>query len=134
MSLRSASCNASRTAGFTLVEALAALAVLAAGLAAIGELGASSLRANRQAQQHIAQIAVTRQIIAGMPNRNALAFGRMTGLLRDHQWRIDAVPVSTAFAGSSESWKPQGIVLLVKSPAGSTIEVDTIRLRKESKQ
>ena len=132
MSWRLASRKANGAAGFTLVEALAALGVMAVGLAAIGELAAGSLSAGYRTERHIAQIAAAREIITGLPNREALAFGRLTGSLHDHQWRVDATPVSTAFsAGQSVPWRPQGIALLVKSPSGATIEVDTIRLHKD---
>ena len=131
MSWRTANRETKGAAGFTLVEALAALGVMATGLAAIAELAAASLSAGRRTELHIAQIAAAREIVTGMPNRDALPFGRLTGSLHDHQWRIDSGPVATAFVpGQSTSWRPQGISLLVKSPAGATIEIDTIRLRK----
>ena len=145
MSCRSENREASGAAGFTLVEALAALAIMAAGLAAIAELAGGNLYAGYRTERHIAQIAVAREIVTGMPSRDALPFGVLTGSLHDHQWRIDAKPVSVAFptgqsagrsagqsAGQSASWTPQGIVLLVKSPTGAMIEIDTIRLRKDT--
>jgi len=122
-----------RAAGFTLVEALAALAIMAAGLAAIGELAASSLGAGLRTRGHLAQIAAAQGIMTGLPKRDALPFGRLTGSLYGHQWRIDAVPVTTSFlTGGSTPWRPQGVVLLVRSPSGATIEIDGIRLHKET--
>jgi general secretion pathway protein I len=133
MSLRSANPDSTGDAGFTLIEALAALGVLATGLAALGQLTASSFDASVRAERHVAEISATREIIAGAPNRNALRFGRSTGSLLAHAWRIDAVPMSTSFVASAASpWRPQGIALLVQSPLGAAIEVDTIRLRKDS--
>ena len=76
-------------AGFTLIEALAALAVMGAGLAAIGPLAGSSLRAGLYAERHLAEIETARKIIAGMPSRDALPVGRLTGALDAHDWRID---------------------------------------------
>jgi len=108
-----------------------ALAVTGAGLAAIGALANSSLRATLYTERHLAEIETARKIIAGMPGRDALPFGRLTGSLDAHEWRIDSAPVSTAGAKSGEtSWTPQSIALLVRSPSGATIEIDTIRLRK----
>jgi len=132
MSWRSESPDGERQAAFTLVEALAALAVLAAGLAAIGALAASSLDTARHAEGHNTEIAVTREVLAGLPTRNALPYGRLTGSLLGHAWRIDATPVATSLVASAGgSWRPQGVALIVKSPFGSLIEIDTIRLRKE---
>ena len=119
------------TAGFTLLEALVALAVTGAGLAAIGALANSSLHATLYTERHLAEIESARKIIAGMPGRDALPFGRLTGSLDAHAWRIDSAPVSTAVATSGEtSWIPQSIALLVRSPSGAMVEIDTIRLRR----
>ena len=65
-------------AGFTLIEALAALAVMGAGLAAIGALANSSVRAGLYAERHLAEIETARKIIAGMPSRDALPVGRLS--------------------------------------------------------
>ena len=129
---RSARSEAGGTAGFTLLEALVALAVTGAGLAAIGALANSSLHASLSTERHLAEIETARKILAGMPGRDALPFGRLTGSLDAHAWRIDSTPVSTVRAGGETSWIPQGIVLLVRSPSGATIEIDTIRLRKQA--
>ena len=119
-------------AGFTLIEALAALAVMGAGLAAIGALANSSLQVGLYTERHLAEIESARKIIAGMPGRDALPYGRLTGSVDAHEWRIDSAPVSTTAASGETSWTPQSIALLVKSPFGATIEIDTIRLRKQA--
>jgi general secretion pathway protein I len=113
-----------------LLEALVALTVTGAGLAAIGALSNSSLRASLYAERHLAEIETARKIIAGLPARDALRFGRLTGSLDGHAWRIDSKPVSTAVSAGETQWIPQGVALLVRSPSGAMIEVDTIRLRK----
>ncbi len=107
-----------------------ALAVTGAGLAAIGALANSSLRATLYTERHLAEIETTRKIITGLPPRGSLPFGRLTGSLDAHQWRIDSTPASSAAASSGTQWIPQSIALLVRSPSGAMIEVDTIRLRK----
>ncbi len=120
------------TAGFTLLEALVALAVMGAGLAAIGTLANSSLHVGLYTERHLAEIESARKIIAGMPARNALPYGRLTGSVDAHEWRIDSAPVSMTAASGETSWTPQSIALLVRSPFGATIEIDTIRLRKQA--
>ena len=92
---RDAKPEPSGTAGFTLLEALVALAVTGAGLAAIGALANSSLRATLYTERHLAEIETTRKIITGLPPRDSLPFGRLTGSLDAHQWRIDSAPAST---------------------------------------
>ncbi len=129
---RSTNPESGGTAGFTLIETLAALGVMAAGLAAIGALANSSLRAGLYTERRLAEIDSARKIIAGLPKRDALPLGRSTGSLDAHQWRIDSAPVATAGAGGGSLWTPQSIVLLVRSPSGAMIEIDTIRLRKQA--
>jgi general secretion pathway protein I len=128
----SAKSETSGTGGFTLLEALVALAVMGAGLAAIGALAASSLNTGLYTERHLAEIESVRKIIAGMPGRDALPFGRLTGALDVDQWRIDSRPVATAAETAQTVWAPQGIALLVRSPSGATIEIDTIRLHKQA--
>ena len=119
-------------AGFTLIEVLAALGVMAAGLGAIGALANSSLRAGLYAERRLAEVDSAREIIAGLPKRGALPFGRLTGSLDGCQWRIDSAPVATAVAAAGSLWTPQSIVLLARSPSGAMIEIDTIKLRKQA--
>ena len=92
------------SAGFTLVEALAALAVLAAGLAAIGALSNTSLRGSLDAQRHLAQVSAVQRILAGLPARNALPFGRVTGVLDHYSWRVDSTVLDTTDAVRSAEW------------------------------
>jgi len=127
---RLAKLRLNETKAFTLLEALAALAVLMAGLAAIGALTHVTVRSALHAEQHLAQVSAARRIIAGLPGRNALPFGRLTGILDGNRWRVDSTPVAVTGSTGDTAWTPQGIVLLVRSPSGSTMEIDTIRLRK----
>jgi general secretion pathway protein I len=120
------------TAGFTLIEALAALAVMGAGLAAIGTLASSSLHAGLYAERHLAEIETARKIIAGMPDRGALPVGRLTGALDAHDWRIETTPIAAAAAVGDTLWTPQRIELSVRSPSGATLKIDTIRLRRQA--
>jgi general secretion pathway protein I len=132
---RSANPERRETAGFTLIEALAALAVMGAGLAAIGALANSSMRSEIYAERHLAEIETARKIIAGMPDRGGLSVGRLTGFLDAHAWRIDSAPLGEEAASSGDTyWAPLGIALLVRSPSGATVKVDMIRLRKLTKK
>jgi general secretion pathway protein I len=119
-------------AGFTLIEALAALAVMGAGLAAIGPLVSSSLRAGLYAERHLAEIETARKILAGMPSREALPVGRLTGILDAHDWRIDSTLIGAPAKVGDTLWTPQRIEVLVRSPSGAMLKVDTIRLRRQA--
>ena len=119
------------TAGFTLIEALAALAVMGAGLAAIGPLASSSLRAGLYAERHLAEIETARKIMAGMPSREALPVGRLTGALDAHDWRIDSTLIGAPALVGDAIWTPQRIEVLVRSPSGAMLKIDTVRLRRQ---
>ena len=127
---RSAKPSEPRIDGFTLIEALAAVAVVATGLAAIGALADSSMRSDMHTRRHLAQIFATREIVAGLPRRDALPFGHLSGVLDGQEWRIHSTLLQTTTVASASEWVPQGIALVVRSPYGSTVEVDTIRLRR----
>jgi general secretion pathway protein I len=119
-------------AGFTLIEALVALAVMGAGLAAIGSLASSSLRASLYAERHLAEIETARKIIAGMPSREALPVGRLSGALDAHDWRINSALIGAPAAVGDSLWTPQRIEVLVRSPSGAMLKIDTIRLRRQA--
>ena len=121
-----------RVAGFTLIEALAALAVMGAGLAAIGPLASSSLHAGLYAERHLAEIETARKIIAGMPSREALPIGRLTGALDAHDWRINLTLIGPPAAVGDALWTPQRIEVSVRSPSGAMLKIDTIRLRRQA--
>lgn len=130
----STSRSAKGTAGFTLIEALAALAVAAVSLAAIGALAHTSFRAGLGVERRLALIASARKIVVGMPSRAELANGELSGVVDNHAWRIDASPFPNSLVGSTSGnvWEPQRIALQVRAPSGDVIEIDSIRLRKRA--
>jgi general secretion pathway protein I len=115
-----------------LIEALVALAVVSAGIAAIGSLLFSSSRSELNAERHIALIAAAQKILAGLPDRNELADGQLDGVLDNHQWRVEAGPFVSASGRSAAGWEPQRIALRVRSPAGGLVDLETVRLRKRA--
>lgn len=119
-------------AGFTLIEALAALAVMGAGLAAIGTLASTSLRAGLYTERHLAQIETARKVVAGMPSREALPVGSLTGVLDAHDWRIDSTLIGAPALVNDTLWIPQRIEVSIRSPSGAVLKVDTIRLRRQA--
>ena len=117
--------------GFTLLEALAALAIAAAGLAALAELTHQSFRAGVSAERRVALVSTTRKILAGLPERSSLPDADLSGFEDNHAWRISAAPYPMTLAGPNVSpWRAQLIALQVRGPGGEALEVETIRLRK----
>jgi general secretion pathway protein I len=115
--------------GFSLIEALVALAVVAAGLAAIGNLGFSSLLAARHAETRLVLAAIARTAYASLPDAKAL--GGQSGQIDRATWRLRASPFSFDAPGAPGpiAWTPQAVRLVVTGSAGGEIVVDTIRLR-----
>ena len=120
----------SHSRGFTLVESLVALALMMIVLAAIGGLTATSLRSGRYVERHLADIESTRQIVAGLPARDKLADGSLSGDMVGYRWRLDAAPYRPDFfePKSATPWSPQIIALRVESPNGGVTSVDIVRL------
>jgi type II secretory pathway pseudopilin PulG len=120
----------SRSFGFTLVESLVALTIMMILLSAIGGLSASSLRAGRYVERHVAEMENAQQILAGMPGRDQLADRTQSGEMAGYRWRLDAQPFSAAFLDprAQTPWRPETIVLTVQGPSGAPLSFDMIRL------
>lgn len=131
----SASCNHTQD-GFTLIEVVVALAVVAVSLAAIGSLMATTVRGMRAIDTRLALIETARSIETSLPDRGELKIGSISGDLADHRWRVDVLPFLTGNVAATQTnpWVPQTVILRVQSPAGAIIEIDTVRLRPRANQ
>jgi general secretion pathway protein I len=130
---RSTPCESCRAdAGFTLIEVLVALGILAVALAAIGSLIATNVRGTQAIDTHIALVETGRAIMTGLPDRGQLAIGNFSGAVGDHRWRADVVPFIAPNVDQRlvTPWTPQRVVVRVQSPAGLILQIETIRLRR----
>ena len=131
---RSSNNNPRGSAGFTLVEALAALAITMIAVAAIGQLANGGFRAGLSAERRLAEAETARKIIAGLPSRAELVDGALAGGLDGHAWRLEAEPFPNDLGakGNQAAYEPQRIALKVAAPGGGLMEVDMIRLRRKT--
>ncbi len=121
-----------RDSGFTLIEALVALAVVAVALTAIGMLIGADVRTTRGLDGRLALLETTRAILSSLPDRKELELGDISGGIDDYRWRLDVAPFSADFVdpGGPAPWVPQAIILRVQSSSGEILRVDTVRLRR----
>src|SRR5271154_570240 len=82
--------------GFTLIEALVALAIIAAVLTSIGMVIGTTVRGTRSIDQRLALTGAAETLLARLPARNLLKPGTQYGELAGHRWRIDVVPLNVA--------------------------------------
>ena len=130
---RATPCDGRRSiAGFTIIEVLVALAVVAAALAAIGAVIATSVRGTRSLEQHVALVQTARAIMTGLPKRTELAPGSTAGEYAGHRWQVDVSPFTGLAGANASTWAPQAVVVTVRSPGGGLIRIDTVRLLRRS--
>jgi general secretion pathway protein I len=118
--------------GFTLIEGLVALAIVAAAVGAIVALSGQSLRATMAAERRMALVATARMIEAGLPGRAKLPDGRRSGALDDHQWRLETSSYSPGARDAASPWRPHRLSLSVQGPGGETLQIETIRLQMQA--
>jgi general secretion pathway protein I len=120
--------------GFTLIEALVALAVVAISVTAIGSLMASTVRGTRSIDQHLTLVETARATETGLPDRGDLAVGSLTGTTGGFRWRVDVVPYQARFIDPQlpTPWVPQAVLITVQSPAGPILRINSVRLRRRT--
>ena len=120
-----------RDAGFTIIEVLIALAVVAVSIVAIGSVMSTNVRGVRSLEQHVTMMQTARTVMTtGIPARANLGPGALSGQIDDYQWKIDVGPLGEdwAVAGADVAWIPALVRVHVRSPAGAVSDLDTVRL------
>jgi general secretion pathway protein I len=124
------SCSDS-TRGFTLIEALVALAIVAAVLGSIGGVIATSVKGTRGIDQRLELSGTAESLLAALPARTLLKPGRQSGELAGQRWRIDVSPMNVAVASDAPQtgrFVPLAVTLRLQSPGGPAMQVTTVRL------
>jgi general secretion pathway protein I len=124
-------------AGFTIIEVLIALAVVAVGIVAIGSVMATNARGVRSLERHVALIQTARSImVTEIPSRAELGPGVLSGQLNDHRWQIDVGPLGGGWtvADADVSWIPQLVKIHVQPPSGGAFDLQTVRLMHRPRQ
>jgi len=118
-------------AGFTLIEALVALAVIAISLAVIGSVVAANVRGTITVDQRISLLETARSLLTALPDRGDLSPGDTSGEMGGNRWRIDVMPFAADFVDPTQPtrWVPLDVVIRVEAPNGGMLRLDTVRLR-----
>jgi general secretion pathway protein I len=123
--------SCSDAAGFTLIEVLVALAIVAAVLAPIGAVIATSVKGTRSIDQRLALTGAAETLLAELPARNLLKPGRQSGELAGHRWRIDVSAMDTSATSDTPQnprFTPLAITMRLQAPVGPAIQLTTVRL------
>jgi general secretion pathway protein I len=121
-------------AGFTLIEVLVALSIVALGLTSIGALVASTARGTRSIETHLTRLEIARAVMTAIPDRDQTMPTNLSGDIAGYPWRVEASPfVSDPIRPQARTpWVPHKVVVSVRSPTGGTMQISTIRLQRGS--
>jgi general secretion pathway protein I len=120
---------AQNTAGFTLIEVVVTLAVIAAILLSVGSLVAAAVRGTHALDDHLVLVETARGIEAGLPDRESLHVGTMSGERDGQRWRVDVRPFTAELDAQSNSpWLPLIASITVQTPDGTSLNITTVRL------
>ena len=119
-----------RERGFTLIEALVALAIIAAVLGSIGAVIGTSVQGIRTIDQRLALSGAAETVLAGLPARGALQLGRQSGVLAGHRWLLDVAPINMPPEDNAppSRFVPLAVNMRMQGPGGAQIQVTTVRL------
>jgi general secretion pathway protein I len=130
--------------GFTLIEVLVAIAVLAVVLGAIGAVVATTVRGVHSIDSRLPLLETAQNLLASLPERDALKPGTQTGGSGDFRWRIDVAAIAVSPSAKADrttplfgdasaappkpKWQPYSITVRVEGSDGPPIRLDTVRL------
>ncbi|QPF94537.1 prepilin-type N-terminal cleavage/methylation domain-containing protein [Bradyrhizobium commune] len=117
-------------AGFTMIEAVIALALLSIVLAAVGSLVARNVRGAQQLEQHTALMQTARLIASRLPQEGQPLPTELSGREAGYRWQMRISPFVDADTAVPDSpFVPQRVELRVQSPTGAIVSFETVRLQ-----
>ena len=124
-----------RNAGFTIIEVLVALSLLAVVIVAIGTVMATNVRGVRSFALHVALTQATRAALAtAIPARDRLQQGTSSGQSDGYRWTVDIGPLGGDWAvpNSDVAWVPELVRVRLRSASGAVSDIRTVRLLKRT--
>ena len=127
--------SCSDTAGFTLIEALVALAIIAIVLGTIGSVISVTTKGTRSIDQHLALSGTAETLLADLPARALLKPGRQSGELAGSRWRVDVAPMNVPGGNPATGrFVPLAVNLRLQRADGSAIQITTVKLVPRTSQ
>jgi prepilin-type N-terminal cleavage/methylation domain-containing protein len=122
--------NGKGQAGFTLLEALVALALVLAFAAVLGPHLSQARRIMNHAEGRVAAQVLLRSLLDAPFDRSGLANASRKGEASGLRWRIVAEPVVAAAPGAPDQprWLPYRVTASVAWGSDQVIMAETIRL------
>jgi general secretion pathway protein I len=122
------SCSNS-AAGFTLIEALVALAIIAVVLGTIGSVIATTVKGTRSIDQRLVLAGTAETLLADLPARSLLKPGRQSGGLAGSRWRVDVTPMNVPGGNpDTDRFVPMAVNLRLQRADGSALQITTVKL------
>lgn len=127
--------SCSDAAGFTLIEALVALAIIAVVLGTIGSVIATTAKGTRSIDQRLALSGTAETLLADLPARGLLKPGRQSGELAGSRWRVDVTPMNVAGGNpATDRFVPMAVNLRLQRADGAAIQITTVKLVPRASQ
>ena len=116
--------------GFTVIEAVIALGLVAVMLASIGSLVATNALGVRNLGQHIALVETLRLVATGLPRAGEPLPEQLDGQIAGYRWQMRVSPFLDRDMLVAESrFVPARIELRVRSSSGAMMTLETVRLQ-----
>lgn len=121
--------------GFTIIEALIALALVSSAVTVIGSVFATTALGVHSLEQQISLVQIARGVVAGLP-LNSLALRNISGETEGYHWQIRTSPFSAVSQeqAARSSFAPITLDVEVRSPRGGSINLQTIRLQPRGEE
>ena len=119
-----------RQAGFTLLEALVALALVLAFASAVGPHLSQARRIMANAEGRVAAQVLLRSLINAPFDRSSLASASQEGETSGLRWRVYTEPSAAVRGQGQSNWSTYRVVASVTWAPGQVIMAETLRLGK----
>ena len=124
-------CNCDKRAGFTLIEALVAMALFLAFVATLGPYLFHARRIMDNGERRVEAQILLRTLLNAPFDRSQLANAVRSGELNGLHWRIVAAPIAPDPTPSgTQSWTPYRVAATVSFGPGQNVTAETVALAK----